>query len=87
MSGGKAATGRRTPNGEGTDGSWDLLNWWFNTPNLLPRADGTMAEFKYYFAQREALRTTTRIFWLRFQTGESSSLKPKGGKTLTCRSR
>jgi type III restriction enzyme len=34
-----------------------LLNWWFNTPHLLAQADGTMAEFQYYFAQREALET------------------------------
>ncbi|NLF09080.1 MAG: DEAD/DEAH box helicase family protein [Pirellulaceae bacterium] len=41
--------------------SKNLLNWWFNTPHWLPKADGTMAEFKYYFAQREALET---IVWL-----------------------
>lgn len=36
---------------------WSLLNWWFKTPHLLPQADGTMAEFQYYFAQREAIET------------------------------
>ena len=40
-----------------TDTSKSLLNWWFNTPHLLPQTDGTMAEFQYYFAQREALET------------------------------
>jgi type III restriction enzyme len=40
-----------------TNTSKSLLNWWFNTPHLLPQADGTMAEFQYYFAQREALET------------------------------
>lgn len=40
-----------------TDTSKSLLNWWFNTPHLLPQADGTMAEFQYYFAQREAVET------------------------------
>jgi type III restriction enzyme len=40
-----------------TDTSRSLLNWWFNTPHLLPQTDGTMAEFQYYFAQREALET------------------------------
>ena len=40
-----------------TDTSKSLLNWWFNTPHLLPQADGAMAEFQYYFAQREALET------------------------------
>jgi len=40
-----------------TETSRTLLHWWFRTPHLLPRADGTMAEFQYYFAQREALET------------------------------
>jgi type III restriction enzyme len=39
------------------DTSKSLLNWWFNRPHLLPQADGTMAEFRYFFAQREALET------------------------------
>ena len=34
-----------------------LLNWWFNTPHLRERSDGTMDQFQYYFAQREALET------------------------------
>jgi len=37
--------------------SRSLLNWWFTTEHLMPQADGTMAEFQYYFAQREALET------------------------------
>lgn len=40
-----------------TDTSRVLLNWWFNTPHLVPKTDGTMAEFQYYFAQREAVET------------------------------
>lgn len=40
-----------------TDTSRSLLTWWFNTPHLLPQTDGTMGEFQYYFAQREALET------------------------------
>ena len=40
-----------------TNTSRSLLNWWFKTPHLLPKSDGTMAEFQYYFAQREALET------------------------------
>lgn len=40
-----------------TDTSKSLLNWWFKTPHLLLQNDGTMAEFQYYFAQREALET------------------------------
>ncbi len=34
-----------------------LLNWWFNTPHPVEGADGTISEFQYYFAQREALET------------------------------
>lgn len=34
-----------------------LLNWWFVEPHLLEKADGSMFEFAYYFAQREALET------------------------------
>jgi type III restriction enzyme len=37
--------------------SRSLLNWWFRTPHLLPQRDGTMMEFQYFFAQREALET------------------------------
>ncbi|MCX6361972.1 MAG: DEAD/DEAH box helicase family protein [Armatimonadetes bacterium] len=40
-----------------TDTSRSLLTWWFSTPHLLPGSDGTMVEFEYYFAQREALET------------------------------
>ena len=45
-----------------TDTSRSLLNWWFITPHLLPRADGTMVEFQYYFAQREALETIVYLY-------------------------
>jgi len=45
-----------------TDTSRSLLNWWFNTPHLLPQADGTMAEFQYYFGQREALETIIYLY-------------------------
>jgi type III restriction enzyme len=41
----------------GSDTSRSLLNWWFKTPHLIPQADGDMAEFQYFFAQREALET------------------------------
>jgi len=44
------------------DTSRSLLNWWFNTPHLLLQADGTMAEFQYYFAQREALETIIHLY-------------------------
>lgn len=45
-----------------TDTSRYLLNWWFNNPHLLPKADGTMAEFQYFFAQREAVETIIFLY-------------------------
>jgi len=42
--------------------SRSLLSWWFCTPHLIPQADGTMAEFEYYFAQREALETIVYLY-------------------------
>ncbi|MGH9765278.1 MAG: DEAD/DEAH box helicase, partial [Blastocatellia bacterium] len=44
------------------DTSRGLLNWWFKTPHLMPQPDGTMAEFQYYFAQREALETIVYLY-------------------------
>ena len=44
------------------DTSRSLLNWWFKTPHLMPQGDGTMAEFQYYFAQREALETIIYLY-------------------------
>ncbi len=45
-----------------TETSRSLLNWWFGTPHLLPKSDGTMEEFQYYFAQREALETIVYLY-------------------------
>ena len=45
-----------------TETSRSLLNWWFKTPHLLPKADGVMAEFQYFFAQREALETIIYLY-------------------------
>ena len=42
-----------------------LLNWWFNTPHPIEGADGTMSEFQYYFAQREALETVIYLYDVR----------------------
>ncbi len=39
-----------------------LLNWWFNREHLMPKADGSMATFQYYFAQREALETVVYLY-------------------------
>jgi hypothetical protein len=38
-----------------------LLTWWFETDQLLERADGTQSLFRYYFAQREAVES---VIWL-----------------------
>ena len=37
--------------------SRSLLRWWFETEHWLPQADGTGSEFRYFFAQREAIET------------------------------
>lgn len=42
--------------------SRSLLNWWFREPHLVPQADGNMAEFQYFFAQREALETIIYLY-------------------------
>ena len=42
--------------------SKSLLNWWFVEPHLLPQADGAVAEFRYYFSQREALETIIYLY-------------------------
>ena len=41
--------------------SRSLLRWWFGAPHLLPRADGSVVEFRYFFAQREALETVVYL--------------------------
>jgi type III restriction enzyme len=46
----------------GTQTSKSLLNWWFNIPHVMPGADGSMVEFQYYFAQREALETIIYLY-------------------------
>lgn len=38
-----------------------LLNWWFVEEHMIEGADGTLAPFRYYFAQREAVET---VIWL-----------------------
>ena len=39
-----------------------LLNWWFKTPHLQEKSDGTMEQFQYYFAQREALEAIIYLY-------------------------
>lgn len=38
-----------------------LLAWWFETDHQMDQADGTARQFRYYFAQREAVET---VIWL-----------------------
>lgn len=38
-----------------------LLTWWFEIDQLVDQADGTQAQFRYYFAQREAVES---VIWL-----------------------
>ena len=45
-----------------SDTSKSLLNWWFKEPHLIPQADGTSSEFKYFFAQREVLETIVYLY-------------------------
>lgn len=45
-----------------SDTSRSLLNWWFKTPHLIPQADGSMAEFQYFFAQRESVETIVYLY-------------------------
>lgn len=39
-----------------------LLSWWFHTEHILPKPDGNMFEFRYYFAQREAIETVIYLY-------------------------
>ncbi len=39
-----------------------LLRWWFQTTHVVPQGDGTMARFRWYFAQREAVETAIWLF-------------------------
>ncbi|EQD30434.1 type III restriction-modification enzyme helicase subunit, partial [mine drainage metagenome] len=38
-----------------------LLRWWFETEHAVEQADRSLATFRYYFAQREAVET---VLWL-----------------------
>lgn len=39
-----------------------LLRWWFQTEHLIPKSDGTVFNFRYYFAQREAIETIIYLY-------------------------
>lgn len=42
--------------------SKSLLIWWFMTDHLMPESDGSFREFKYFFAQREAIETIIYLY-------------------------
>jgi type III restriction enzyme len=44
-----------------SDTSKGLLRWWFETDHLIEQADGSQRQFRYYFAQREAVES---VIWL-----------------------
>ncbi|MGB6229440.1 MAG: DEAD/DEAH box helicase family protein [Litorimonas sp.] len=46
---------------QASDTSRALLNWWFDQDHMMEQEDGSLAPFRYYFAQREAVET---VIWL-----------------------
>lgn len=42
-----------------------LLSWWFDKGHLLENADGSLTQFQYYFAQREAIETAIWLYEVR----------------------
>ena len=53
----------RQKNYEGaSDTSVSLLNWWFKTEHLIPKSDGSVVPFEYYYAQREAVETIIYLY-------------------------
>jgi len=45
-----------------SDSSIALLSWWFKHEHLMPKSDGSMERFQYYFAQREAVETIIYLY-------------------------
>ena len=45
-----------------TDTRRSLLNRWFNNPHPIPQPNSSMAEFQYYFAQREVLEKIIYLY-------------------------
>ncbi|MEK7538742.1 MAG: DEAD/DEAH box helicase family protein [Patescibacteria group bacterium] len=45
-----------------SDTSKALLNWWFKEEHVIYNADGSSFNFRYYFAQREALETAVWLY-------------------------
>ena len=62
-----------------------LLNWWFNTPHPIEGADGTMSEFQYYFAQREALETIIYLYDVRKVIDEYDLMRFDSSRAISAR--
>jgi type III restriction enzyme len=45
-----------------TDTSKALLQWWFHTTHITKKADGSDFQFRYYFAQQEAVETIVYLY-------------------------
>jgi type III restriction enzyme len=45
-----------------TDTSRQLLKWWFHEKHLVENSTGNFSEFRYFFAQREALETVVFLY-------------------------
>lgn len=45
-----------------TETSTALLKFWFQTEHLIPKSDGSVDEFQFYFAQREAIETIIYLY-------------------------
>ena len=58
----KVKTWRESGYQNATETSITLLNWWFKTEHLLPKYDGSIEKFEYYFAQREAVETIIYLY-------------------------
>jgi type III restriction enzyme len=58
----KVRTWRESGYEGATETSATLLNWWFKTEHLLPKYDGSIEKFEYYFAQREAVETIVYLY-------------------------
>ncbi len=48
-----------------SDTTRELLHHWFQRDHLVTLADGTMAPFRYYFCQREAIETLIYLYEVR----------------------
>jgi type III restriction enzyme len=46
----------------GSATSQALLRWWFDSAHPVDNADGIASEFRYYYAQREAVETTIWLY-------------------------